>query len=115
MTAPIPSGLAEALTSVLGGVTKKPQDAAVVRLAITYAEQLDADPELLVKLGPQFLAVLESLGMTPRARAAIMAKGGRNDGDSGAEHDGDCKCLPCQRKRRALWRDRAATVDAPSG
>ena len=70
---------------------------------------------LLAKLGPSLLATLEALGLTPRARAAIMAKGGRNERDSGAEHAADCKCLPCQRKRRAVRRDRAAPMDPAAG
>jgi hypothetical protein len=54
----------------------KPQDAGAVRLVQRYAEVIDADPTSLAKLGPPMLAALESLGMTPKGRAALLGKGG---------------------------------------
>ncbi|MFW6033984.1 MAG: terminase small subunit [bacterium] len=44
-------------------------DGAAVALARVYARQID-DGEDLGKLGPQFLQVLDQLGMTPRSRQA---------------------------------------------
>lgn len=49
-------------------------DSAAVELARVYARALDNDGALDV-LGPKLLAVLESLGMTPRSRSA---KGGQD-------------------------------------
>ncbi|HEY9413361.1 MAG TPA: hypothetical protein VIQ30_01260 [Pseudonocardia sp.] len=49
-------------------------DAAAVKLARLYAAQIDANPEALESVGPKLLSALESLGATPRARAA--RKGG---------------------------------------
>lgn len=51
-------------------------DKAASGLAILYAEAIDqAEPEdrskVLIEVGPKLLTVLESLGGSPRARAAI--------------------------------------------
>lgn len=95
----------------------RPQDQAAARLAVTYAKQIDAHPELLDKLGPRLLAVLDALTMTPRARAAVAGKGGapRDNGpDTDAQHTNTCTCLPCQRARRIARSGRAASVDSPA-
>lgn len=62
-------------------------DAAAVRLAHVLAHELDAlqrdpehDPATVDRLAGRLLTVLESLGATPRARAAI--KGGNPVGGS---------------------------------
>jgi hypothetical protein len=68
--------LAAAVLAALGSKQDTPQDSGAVRLAQTYAEAIDADRDQLAKLGPGLLAVLESLGLTPRARAALLGKGG---------------------------------------
>lgn len=57
-------------------------DLGAVELAITYAAAIDAGADL-EKAGPLLLAVLESLLMTPRARAAT-GKGG-DHGDRGSD------------------------------
>jgi hypothetical protein len=49
------------------------RDFAVQTLAIAYARQLDEGGELDA-LGPRLLAALESMGLTPRSRALILAK-----------------------------------------
>lgn len=67
--------LLAAVQAALGEVEKEPKEAGAVRLALVYAEQIDDDPAQLAKLGPGLLAVLESLAMTPRARAAVLGKG----------------------------------------
>lgn len=55
-----------------------PIDEATVTLALGYATAIDRVPEQISKLGPQLLACLESLLMTPRSRAAVV---------KGASHD----------------------------
>jgi hypothetical protein len=47
--------------------TAKCKDAAAVQLALKYADAIDAEGDL-AKLGPKLLAVLESLGLTPKGR-----------------------------------------------
>jgi hypothetical protein len=74
MTRPTVS-LVDAVQGALDEIEKEPKDAAAVRLALVYAEQIDADPAQLAKLGAGLLAVLESLAMTPRGRAAVLGKG----------------------------------------
>lgn len=59
-----------ALDASLKGMAVQPTDAAAVALAREYAVTLDNDPASLVKIGAQFLAVLDALGITPKARAA---------------------------------------------
>ena len=51
-------------------------DAAVRRLAMAYAEAIDDDDEQdgLFRFGPKLQATLDSLGLTPRARALMPAK-----------------------------------------
>jgi hypothetical protein len=61
----------ETAISALGS-TIKPQDDMAVHLAMEYARALDRDVSQLEKLGPKLLATLESLLMTPKARAAIV-------------------------------------------
>lgn len=97
----------DALALALASLTLLPQDGAAVRLAHRYAELLDtADPDVAIRIGPAFLAVLESLAMTPRARALLAGKGGTaSDGRSGMDE---------LRRKRAARRDSAAAVDATS-
>ena len=57
------------------------RDGAAIALARVYADAIDADSARLAVLGPQLTAVLVELGMTPKARAAIVGKG---TGASGA-------------------------------
>ena len=64
--------VAMALGRALKQVTLQPEDAAAVALARTYARALDADQAALPKGGHRFLEVLVELGMTPKARAAVM-------------------------------------------
>jgi hypothetical protein len=71
--------LTEALTAALAALDSEPKDGAAVQLAKTYAAKVDADGDLS-KFGPLLLAALESLGMTPRGRAAILGKGGEQRG-----------------------------------
>lgn len=54
------------------------QDEPVIHLAITYARLIDGNPAYAAKVGPMLLAALESLLMTPRARAAIV-RGANSD------------------------------------
>lgn len=73
------STLRAALDKALEDVAVLPKDGATVQLAKRYADDLDngADP---IKMGPAYLACLESLGMTPRARAAMTGKGDPSSG-----------------------------------
>jgi hypothetical protein len=61
-----------------------PADQAAVQLAIRYAVAIDAG-EPVEKVGPPLLVVLEALGMTPKARAAV--KGGTSASPSDSPLD----------------------------
>lgn len=73
----------------LGTARQQGRDVAAVALALRLAGELDGRDECptcrrgvdagdVGKLGPQLLAALEALGLTPRARAAqASAAGGR--------------------------------------
>lgn len=63
-------GMREAVDEALGSVETTPADAAVVELARAYADVFD-DPETQPKPGPQLLACLDHLLLTPKSRAAI--------------------------------------------
>lgn len=93
--------LTDALDQALSEADHGNIDAAAVRLARTYAEQLDDATGDLAKIGPRLLDCLEALNLTPRARAKIM-KGDANDGQPANPLDE----LRDRRKRRA------ATIDA---
>jgi len=80
-----------------------PVDQAAVQLALTYAAAVDAG-EPVEKVGPPLLAVMEALGMTPRARAAL-AKGVTSAGPSASPLDE-------LRARRAARQDRTPDLDA---
>jgi hypothetical protein len=87
------------------GVT--PADQAVVELALVYARRIDegGDPN---KLGPPLLAVLESLQMTPRSRAAT-SKGGAGHATRPRNPLDELR-----NRRAARERDTAAMDAAPS-
>ncbi|MEK9810685.1 MAG: hypothetical protein VW362_09580, partial [Candidatus Nanopelagicales bacterium] len=61
------------LESALSALDTQPEDAAAVELAREYAIVIDTDKDSLWRIGPRFLDVLASLGMTPKARADFMA------------------------------------------
>lgn len=63
--------LARALERSLRALPKQPEDQAAVELARTYARMIDAKDDTLHMLGRSFRETLETLGMTPRARAAL--------------------------------------------
>lgn len=60
------------LRLALADVVVEPKDQATVALAYLYAGVLDVDPDQAEKVGPKYLAALEALLLTPRARAAAM-------------------------------------------
>ena len=92
----IPGQLASAVEASLVDV----QDEATAQLARTYAEQIDAGGDLS-KLGPPLLAALESMLLSPRARAAAKKA------VTGAEHTANPIDQLADRRR-----SRAAPVDA---
>jgi hypothetical protein len=65
--------LASAVDTAVAGV----DDLGAAELARTYARAIDNGGDL-DKLGPLLLAVLESLGLTPKARAALV-KGAKDE------------------------------------
>jgi len=76
------------LTAVNRALTAIPlaaQDQGAMELARKQAAAIDADPEMLKKIGPQLLETLAELGLTPKARSAVMKGGGtvRFDGTGG--------------------------------
>jgi hypothetical protein len=50
------------------------EDRGIAMLAIYYAEEIDLDSGELNRLGPKLQAALESLGLTPLARARMTKK-----------------------------------------
>lgn len=65
--------LVKAVQEAVEVLALAPADQAAVRLALAYATAIDCG-EPVEKVGPPLLAVMEALGMTPRARASL-AKG----------------------------------------
>lgn len=67
------SALTRALTRTTRSMTTTETDQAALGLARLYARALDADPDALRQLGPQYLQVLTALGMTRRDAKRIVA------------------------------------------
>lgn len=79
--------MSTALTRSLKAAKLPPDREATAALAKRYAAALDENPALLIKLGPQMLAVLTALGMTRPAAAAVTrgeVPADGTDGTSGA-------------------------------
>jgi hypothetical protein len=72
------TALTSALTRAIRRLPRTPHDPGLVALARSYARTLDRDPDLLAKLGPQYLAVLIELGMT-RGRARTIGAAAQID------------------------------------
>lgn len=72
------------LDEALGSVATTPADAATVALARKYADLIDGDGDL-IKVGPLLLAALTALGMTPKARTAVVPTEGGSSGGSKAD------------------------------
>ncbi len=75
--------LTAAVAVTLDALKLAPEDTAAKRLAARYAAAIDtaeSTQDALDKLGPKLLAVLESLGATPAARA--RPKEGKASGGS---------------------------------
>jgi hypothetical protein len=98
----------EALNKALEDMSLLDKDKAVVDLARLYARAIDSMPITeLEKFGPKYLAVLESLGMTPKARAALV-KGKDNDSDSNKSPLDELRARRNQRERNAPSLDPSA-------
>lgn len=69
----MPQGrLRRQLEAALKDTARSPSDIAAVTLARVYADAIDVgEGDALKDLGPKFLTVLESLGMTPAARTTL--------------------------------------------
>lgn len=63
--------LLRAVNRALRGLDVQPRDEGAAELARVYAREIDAG-EPAQRFGPLLLACLESLLMTPRARAALV-------------------------------------------
>lgn len=97
------SELGAAVDETLANLTLADCDTAAATLARQYAEGIDSAGdrgEALEKLGPKLLAVLESLGATPKARAAAM-KGGPASGSDSNSKRAKLDELQQRRDRRA--------------
>ena len=81
-------------------------DAAAVSLALAYAKEIDAGASL-ESLGPKLLAVLESLGLTPKGRGLARMGGGGNEQPSNPLDE-----LKARRAARAAGQRGAEAVDA---
>lgn len=68
-------GLVQAVSEALDAVPLDGRDVAAIELARYQAAAID-DGEPLDKLGPQLLATLDALGLTPKARKAVVKGAG---------------------------------------
>lgn len=61
-----------ALGRSVRATTVAPESAATVELAKQYARAIDEEAYPLWRIGPRFLETLDALGLTPRAKAALL-------------------------------------------
>lgn len=66
--------LVKAVQAAVEALALAPADQGAVELALAYAAEIDHGETPIDKVGPALLTVMEALGATPRARAAL-AKG----------------------------------------
>lgn len=76
--------ITDTLETALRSVETTPADAATVELARRYAALIDGEGDL-IKVGPLLLATLTALGMTPKARTAVVPPEGGSSGGSKAD------------------------------
>ncbi len=67
--------LKTAVNRALAAQPLAPADQAAAELARQQAAMIDADPDTLRRLGPHLLETLGALGLTPKARGAVVKKG----------------------------------------
>lgn len=73
--------LKTAVNRALSALQLAASDLAAAELARHQAAAIDADPAALKRIGPQLLETLSELGLTPKARSAVIRKG--TDGSLG--------------------------------
>lgn len=73
---PVDDLIAPAIHATINALQTGPEDSGAVQLAHIYAKRIDDDPESLEQIGPKLLAVLESLGATPKGRSLLKAPAG---------------------------------------
>lgn len=94
------------LESAVTGALPIDADKGAAELARTYARAIDTGGEL-EKVGPLLLAVLESMLLTPKARAAAM-KGAKDDRPAASPLD-ELRARRAARQRHAETGDTAAS------
>ena len=87
--------LTTAVNRALKALPLEAEDAAVIELAKHYARAIDLDGDLQ-KLGPCLLQALAEMGMTPKARNAVVKATVTTNGDSDKISE-----LRSRRERRA--------------
>jgi hypothetical protein len=103
-----PGIMEKSIADALEGQPLEPEDVAMATLARAYARAVDRaghSAEVLTDIGPKLFACLESLGLSPRARAAA-----RKGGTRGTTGPRPGTGLDDLRERRARKRD-AAPLD----
>lgn len=76
------TSIADALDKALETIDLTTGDGTVATLADRYAHVIDNDPLMARQFGPPLLECLRELGLTPKARNAVM---GGNASGSGAD------------------------------
>jgi hypothetical protein len=82
--------MADSVQAALGADPIATTDVAVAQLALLYADTIDEDPAMIKDLGPKLLAALESLQLSPRARALARVHAlskGTTDGTAAGRRD----------------------------
>lgn len=98
-----PGIMETAVTAAVDGLALEPQDLAMSALVRSYARAIDRaghGADVLSDLGPKMFAALESLGLSPRARAAMTKRG-----SAGGSTRPDRSRLDELRERRARKHD----------
>ncbi|WP_410669141.1 hypothetical protein [Amycolatopsis sp. cmx-4-68] len=79
----------DSVATALAQLPAEQRDSAARELAELYALQIDCDPDALETYGPKLLAVLDALGLTPKARAVATKGGGADEPAAGKRNPAD--------------------------
>jgi hypothetical protein len=97
------------LEEALKDVETNPADEVTILLAKRLCFQLDMEPDKITVYGPKLMTVLDSLGMTPKSRAAII----KGEGGDSTNTTGDSPLDKLRAKRAERISNQESQPESP--